>query len=453
MEFTQQKNNPQMTAIYRGKTGQAELNAERKTVNPNANSLEDKYVEKANINDAYFDVTKAENIETLTNLHDAIMYWQTLFGHLPSSAAQKPNLDSLLGVISTRIQKLIVKDNKKKDKFGADFFNKGKPPAKSAKDNDPGSPNQFGMPEMPDSLKRVGVPNEYFVENFVHERTRTLIEDKVFYLDMLIRLLEGDKVKNKEQAGATFNDLEALGLKDFYLLKSVVYAHFGIVLDKIVGTDREAMIGQQLTKEEKQAIVIYSGGKYKQINAEARAAMTTKSAAAPLAPGVRPSSEASYQREMELTVSGLNKLPKYQGKLYRGLATPPAGFAAYAQEGAVTGDLGFSSATPAITAVYEFLKLQYNTPGNIIYVIQSKTGSNILSVTFNPQEGEILFRPGTRFQINKIWKHTPDGKIPEDAPADVQMILHKKGEFVDMKKPMPNGETRFQTQVIMITEV
>ncbi|MEO8607567.1 MAG: hypothetical protein ABI690_06785 [Chloroflexota bacterium] len=464
IDYTGQRENPKMRDVYEGTAMQAELDASRKAIHPEGGGLRDDFAAKTNINQAYFEATVDERIETLTNLHDTIVYWQTLFGHLPGAAGQKSILDGILNVTNQRVQKLIAKENKKQDKFGSDLLDKGKSAVKSAKDSVlPGRRDAFHfddsdlvpIPEMPESLKRVGVPHEYFIENFVDLTTGKLIEDRAFYLDALIRLLEGDKGRNQEQASATFDDLEAMGLKDFYLLKSVVFSHFGIVLDKIVGTDRDATIGQQLTQEEAEAIIKYSGGAYKAINTEARAAVPR--ATPKLQPGVRPGTAApvrSYRRDMELAVSGLNKLPKYQGKLYRGLAKPPPGFAAYAQEGAVTGDLGFSSATPAITAVYDFLSNEI-APGNIIYVIQSKTGTNILSLSVNVQEGEVLFRPGTRFQITKIWKHTPDGKIPEDAPADVQMILHKKGEYVNKTggAMRPKDTVRFQTQIIMITEI
>ena len=105
--------------------------------------------------------------------------------------------------------------------------------------------------------------------------------------------------------------------------------------------------------------------------------------------------------------------------------------------------------------VYSFLESQI-APGNVIYKLNSKSGANIISLSANVQEGEVLFRPGTRFKIDKIWKHDIHGNVPEDAPADIQMILAKRGaQRGNTGKAFDPGKDNkgHETQIIVATEV
>jgi hypothetical protein len=453
LELTEQKNNPAQMEIFSGKVGQKNLNDTRKKLNPDSSDLSDADVKKdANINAAYLEATNSESIGSLTKLHDTIQYWQTMFVDTQPAQAQKKFLDGLRELVSNRIMKLIKKENSKTSVSG--LVNKSKDAVKGLKNNIPGR-NDGGLDEagfvaideMPAYMKEVGISQEYYEDNFIEPTTGKMIKGRIFYLELIIRLLKESKStggRNLDPVDEGFALLEEEGVeqKSTYLLRAVLYSHYGIVLDKIMGTDRDSSIGQPLTLPEIQAIITYSEGGYGAINKEAREAT----------PGAKPAA-GKHQNTMELAVSGLNKLPRYQGIAYRGLVKPPPGFAAYAQEGAVTSDLGFSSASPAMTAVYNFLD-RYTGPRNIIYIVQSKTASNIISLSTNVAEAEVLFRPGTRFKVDKIWTHDTTGKIPQDAPADVQMILHKKGELVDRNGDAFAGRgPSFQTQVIVASEV
>ena len=130
---------------------------------------------------------------------------------------------------------------------------------------------------------------------------------------------------------------------------------------------------------------------------------------------------------MERAVSGMNKLPKFRGTAYRVSINVPPGYFSAVRPGAMLTDLAFSSASPTMTGVGNFQNTQHGS--KCIYcIIHTKTAVNIVRFALSASEGEVLFRPGTRFQVKAIWAHV-SGKVPPDAPVAAQMVLHQMGEF------------------------
>jgi hypothetical protein len=119
------------------------------------------------------------------------------------------------------------------------------------------------------------------------------------------------------------------------------------------------------------------------------------------------------------------------------------------RKGATTTDLGFSSAASSFRGIENFAN-----SWNVIFVIHAKTPANIVAYSENPQEAEVLFRPGTRFRVNDVWQ-AMDGKAPLNAPVDVQMVfqnyLTNKYGYQHLLKQSPSVANQFR--VVEITEV
>jgi hypothetical protein len=446
--------------FFEGRGGLTWLDQERKRMNPNAEASTGLTANEVNVNEAFRSVAKEENLDTVSNLYDRILLWMTLYGNHPATARYRDIIEIVLVQIKKRVPELVAaqnaQDNKAQAKAAKSGFLKSGMKAlsgatKSAKDSSVSGRDQkldssglLGlddiMPDMPGSLVAVGMPNDYFLANFL-DATGNMDKNRVQILeDVISNLKPGQAATLAQQSAALkgLSQLEDLGVTNLYLLKAVLYAHFKVVLGDAVGTDRDASIGQQLTRQEIDAIVTYSKGEYTVINAEARSATLRPAAAAPALPGNRPAPAVDddapkkkyFKDTTTLAVSGLNKLPKHQGTVFRGISKPPAGFDQYVKPGAIIADLGFSSASPSYAAVKTFFNTQQGSK-NIVYIIESKTASPIANISKTPHEGEVLFRPGTLFNVTQMWTHDPNGNIPENAPPEVQMILNERSTMTD----------------------
>lgn len=97
--------------------------------------------------------------------------------------------------------------------------------------------------------------------------------------------------------------------------------------------------------------------------------------------------------------SGLSKLPAHEGTVYRGSTLPESVIANYKPGTTITEKSFFSTAVDPNKAF----------GGNVTYVIQSKRGRDIAPTSHFP-ESEVLFAPGTNFNVLKVEKGA-DGRV------------------------------------------
>jgi ADP-ribosyltransferase exoenzyme len=99
-----------------------------------------------------------------------------------------------------------------------------------------------------------------------------------------------------------------------------------------------------------------------------------------------------YEPYIGAAKSGLEKLPDYEGTVYRGTYLDPNLLAAY-HPGAVVTERGFTSTSASPASSYG---------GNAQYFINSRHGKDVSQVSASPKEREVLFPPGTKFQVVHI---------------------------------------------------
>jgi len=96
----------------------------------------------------------------------------------------------------------------------------------------------------------------------------------------------------------------------------------------------------------------------------------------------------------KLLCSALNKLPNYEGVVFRG-AEIPEEMISHIKPGSIYVHRSFLSASPLFWQAERFAK-------NVRYVIYSKTGKDIQELSTNPMEREVLFGFGAEFYVHKI---------------------------------------------------
>lgn len=104
-----------------------------------------------------------------------------------------------------------------------------------------------------------------------------------------------------------------------------------------------------------------------------------------------------YEPNIKTAVSGLNGMPRYQGETVRKLSIPPNDVGSVVSKykpGRTVQEPTFTSTTAGKTNSF---------PGNVVMHIQSKNGHPIQNLSEFPTEGEVLFGPGTKFNVNDRW--------------------------------------------------
>jgi hypothetical protein len=105
---------------------------------------------------------------------------------------------------------------------------------------------------------------------------------------------------------------------------------------------------------------------------------------------------AQLRPYVALAESGLSKLPAYEGDVYRSMhidaASRPELYANYTTRGAIIDDAGFysTSTNPNITM---------SGDDNVKLVISQQSGREVSYLSAYQSEQEVLFPPGTRFQV------------------------------------------------------
>lgn len=112
--------------------------------------------------------------------------------------------------------------------------------------------------------------------------------------------------------------------------------------------------------------------------------------------------------EIRLLTSALNKLPSYRGRVYRGEIDP------FVQEDMNDLNDRIASLIPGQPYLFKgFMSttLAKNAQGKayrenrvIVYEVKSKHGKNVAPLSSRLEENEILFRPGTWFQVLDLRK-------------------------------------------------
>ena len=139
--------------------------------------------------------------------------------------------------------------------------------------------------------------------------------------------------------------------------------------------------GNGLTAGERLAIWIYSNftsNWYQQINGELWSGM----------PSIAVTAFAGILND------AINKLPAHVGSVYRGHQPRDLdALLAVHHYGAIVAWPGFTSTTLDRGEAYD---------GDVLFVIQSRTGKALGPYAHNPKEKEILFRTGTRFRVTFV---------------------------------------------------
>lgn len=138
----------------------------------------------------------------------------------------------------------------------------------------------------------------------------------------------------------------------------------------------------ELTAEEVAAVRAYTGSTYRTLNSALR--------------GGRYSSDPHLQAYVDAAQHGLAKMPKYKGLSTRGMTLDDGKLKAMLstyRKGAVVEDSAFVSSSYGERAAFS---------GNVYMRINGKTGVNISQYSQYQGEREVLFMPGTRFQVDEV---------------------------------------------------
>jgi len=106
-----------------------------------------------------------------------------------------------------------------------------------------------------------------------------------------------------------------------------------------------------------------------------------------------PQDAARIQRDIDDAVAGMDKLPQYSGKTYRGTDMPHAVLDTW-QPGAIVKDEAFWSTTTDAD-----VGLRFRNGGEFFVTITDGTGVDIQALSHYGDEAEILVRPGTSYEV------------------------------------------------------
>ena len=122
-------------------------------------------------------------------------------------------------------------------------------------------------------------------------------------------------------------------------------------------------------------------------------------------------SEPEIRQCIDKAVEGLAKMPTYQGDVYRSILLNPDDLDVLLsnyKSGTTVIDPAFSSTSATPEGAFE--------DGNVNFEIKSKTGVYVAPISAIPQEHEVLFKPNTKFKINKISSYSIEGFSGEMEP-------------------------------------
>ena len=109
-----------------------------------------------------------------------------------------------------------------------------------------------------------------------------------------------------------------------------------------------------------------------------------------------PAAIAQLQAYIDRVQAGLDRLPDHHGTVHRGAELRPEVIDAY-RRAALTGHPVVESALTSAT-----LSSSLSSGGNTRFVIRSVHGKDLSSIGISTTEEEVLFRAGSRFQVQSV---------------------------------------------------
>lgn len=187
---------------------------------------------------------------------------------------------------------------------------------------------------------------------------------------------------------------------------------FAMLTENVTLNERQRAVAEQIGEEETKAIMLYSSEEgledadisYKQINKPLREHQEI---------------DEVQQLTMAHIDSGLQKLPEYDGKVYRGVTAP--GEFEDANDfiskkypvGQVVRDEAYMSTSYDELTPFGFATdpLYGEEKRAVLFEIDSKTGRDISQISGRLAEKEVLFMRNTRFNVDSVYVH-PDENVP-----------------------------------------
>jgi hypothetical protein len=367
--------------------------------------------------DEAFKVYEADtdNMGNLARLHHTITAWQTFkFEHInakgkgrkeaevANTLAMNSILKALLKEIKAELKKKSAKQAAKQGGYVQtldEMLTEGA---------DKMTFDDLSNVDMPKEFVKVGISPTYYEKNIKGKGAELILK-------FAYRSLERGDL---EKAIHELNHKELLALPGYPMIRSLLLSHFSNST-RLKGLLNMKSSKGDLTDDELNALQIYTGNS-DLANSAMRGASDLKD------------ENIDAAMQYKLVISALSKLPKFKGVAYRGF-TPFSGVDKAYQVGATVADLAFTSAAGSFAGVDHYLKYapQEGAKGtqNYFSVIRSKSAVHVSNKANSSRENEVLFKPGSRFKVKGVWRHSADGKVPMNAPTEAQMILQRVGQF------------------------
>ncbi len=150
-----------------------------------------------------------------------------------------------------------------------------------------------------------------------------------------------------------------------------------------IKTTEGKMNWDRLYDEERMAIIQYTVGLFGDLNRALR------------------SDQFNMWTQFTVVCSGLNKLPDFNGWVFRRLNLSPEQISQIKSKG-VFSDPAFMSTSKADVLVWK---------KNTLLKIFTKQGKDLLGVSAHSEEKEVLLLPGSKFKVHRFKENSPDSKF------------------------------------------
>ncbi len=113
-----------------------------------------------------------------------------------------------------------------------------------------------------------------------------------------------------------------------------------------------------------------------------------------------------------MAMSGLRKLPAYQGQIYRGLSTTQDQFTDWQTNGYVQVSLGSASTDRPTAEGFAVFEMSNERPIGVILVLNNAEARDISHISTKPNEYEVTILAGTKFNFTSTTQLPPTAKGP-----------------------------------------